>query len=144
MNAFPAIVARLTPEDYGSCGPAVPHLCKLLRDRRFDVQGAALTALELVGDGRAVTHVEGLSQWLKEPDARQRLGTERVQAMEAAIERALPILKDRQTRERDVSRLLRPAYKPGEDAETLLRPAEPGIGDDARLLVRPADGEGDP
>jgi len=142
-DALVAIEARLTPDDYGSCGRAVPRLCRLLQDDRPAVGVAALSALEKVGDGRAVEPVEHLAQWIA--SGRERLGVEHYEGLRTGIARALPVLRDRRQRERDASRLLRPAEKPGDDAETLLRPAEPGVGGDDHLLVRPVrrrEGEG--
>jgi hypothetical protein len=129
IAALPLVLPGLTPQDYGCLrARTIPNLCDTLNEQNVELDEAILEALAKVGDGRAIRRVEYMTRFGRTDDVR------------LLAERALPILRARQRREQDASRLLRPAAAPP-DTGLLLRPAQ-GVGEaDTDRLLRPADSE---
>jgi hypothetical protein len=110
---FRATLPRLTPEHYGALDTlAVPNLCRVLQHPDTSLALAALTALEKVGDGRALPFVARAAQRGRSPEAR------------ALAARVLPLLQERLRQEQDRRILLRGASAPPTDAAWLLRAAD--------------------
>lgn len=136
VPALQSAISTLTPAHYGTLGgEVVPHLCAALERARErlsnDTRAAealalsALTALENVGDGRAVTPV------------RRMVNTGWTAPVNALATRLLPILQERQRQEDAREMLLRGAMTPPPSSELLLRPAVTPPADPPELLLRP-------
>lgn len=112
---------------------------------------AVLKALQQIGDARAIPSVEklcvaprpvgylvgGLDAWLK-----VGMGAELRKITEAA-EECLPYLRTRAEQERLRNTLLRPAERPDNEKDLLLRPASTGAPGNDDLLVRPSENPGE-
>ncbi len=120
------VLRGTTPDHYGHLGAAVLPVLQLLETGDNELRVAALDALGRFADGRAVAEVERIAAGHDAPEV--------VRAARAA----LPVLLDRQRRERDASRLLRPADAPP-DQSILLRPAASAEPGEEKLLLRPID-----
>lgn len=109
-TALKHLLPYLTPEHYPDYSDATPHLCRLLGGADWPFSLQVLEALEKIGDGRAVEVIERLTKrglhWKVQEEA----------------ERILPLLQERQRKEKDPRRLVRAADIP-EGLSTLLRPA---------------------
>ena len=134
--ALPGVLETLTPDHYGLLPTeTVPALCRLLETggwlgldttQRWRIQ--ILTALEKIGDGRAVTTVERLTHDPSMPDI-QREAT-----------RILPLLLERQREEQSRTLLLRSSAPPREPFAELLHPAKDGVTPKEELLRSHAAG----
>jgi hypothetical protein len=114
LTSLLAILPLLTPEHYGQLKtPTVPNLCQhVLTQADDDLVLAALTALERAGDGRAVAPVKLLChESVREPIRGRALNV-------------LPILQERQDRERASGMLLRGAEAPVATPDQLVRPVD--------------------
>lgn len=135
-----SVLPLLTEQEYGTLNVlTIPNLCSLLTPSFPERSRIVLEALEKVGGGSAVEPVELYIA--------SRLNVWRVQASSYVdpntelAERILPILKDRQRKEKEAGSLLRAAAAPGGPDETLLRPASNVEGGDQNVLLRPMEGE---
>jgi HEAT repeat protein len=112
QRAFPAAVSALVPEHYGMMeSRTTPHLCRVLFHRDLETARAALQALWMVGDGRAV-----------EPVARFAASGRNSRLADSASA-LIPVLKERSRRVMAPATLLRPADPATVQDQTLLRPA---------------------
>jgi hypothetical protein len=117
-HALLAALPTLTTDHYGQFSlETVPNLCRILTGERpaFPVASealllATLNALEKIGDGRAVSAV------------RHTAVASYVSCVEEA-QRILPVLLERQERERHRGMLLRASSAPETNTDQLLRPA---------------------
>jgi hypothetical protein len=127
-EALPSILAALTPEHYGRLPiEAMPKLCRTLYHPDDSLVMRVLEALEIVGDGRAVTDVERMVTRGRTPQLRT----------EAA--RILPVLKERQSRENAPFVLLRASAAPAETPDILLRPALNAPATEPQELLRASE-----
>lgn len=118
IRALPGVLASLNESHYGALpSDTVPALCLLLEGHyglgldtteRWRVQ--ILTALEKIGDGRAVPTVSHLAITSVIPEIR----------FEA--QRILPVLQERRHQEQSRNTLLRSANAPQESTRELLHP----------------------
>ncbi|MBM3493668.1 MAG: hypothetical protein FJX72_05005 [Armatimonadetes bacterium] len=127
-----AIVRAIPADGYGRYGSCVLDLTTLARESAGSLGDACIEALERVGDGRAVEPLERLGARLRSGGATS--DTPVVQA----IERALIVLRERRRVGMARAHLVRPAQRPADDANVLLRPVTASPSEDAGLLVRPA------
>jgi hypothetical protein len=109
---------------------------------------AVLRALQQIGDARAIPAVEKLCTMPKPVNAiahyvdqwfRAGMGAQLRKITEAA-EECLPYLRQRAEQERLRNTLLRPAERPDNDKDILLRPASTAAPQNDELLVRPVEG----
>src|SRR5439155_16614759 len=127
VAALPCALRELGPDDYGHVEPeAIGYLCRLLSRPDEPLVLDLLAALDRVGGGSAVEAVERTQR------------ETRSQAVREAAARVLPILLERQRREYDPQRLLRPTEAPAEAVDSLLRPALGVNLSDPELLLRPS------
>ncbi len=112
---------------------------------------AVLKALQQIGDARAIPAVEKLRTMPRPMNAiahyadlwfRAGMGSELRKVTDAA-EECLPYLRMRAEQERLRSTLLRPAERPDNDKDILLRPLTTAAPQNDTLLVRPRDGPTD-
>ena len=130
QSALPA----LTPEHYGCLDrDAVPLLCRLLLDRLpvVEIEGPPialcselLTALEKIGDRRAIVAVREIAQ----------KSCSRILADHAT--RVLPVLAARRLKENESRTLVRGSAAPAIDVSELLRPGG-AAQSDSDMLLRP-------
>lgn len=121
------VLLKLTPEHYGQLGSAlVPNLCRLLYHPEDTIVLSSLTALEMVGDGRAVALVERVAE------------KGRNEAIRAEARRVLPVLLERQRQENDPHILLRATQSPTAPPDVLLRPAVSQPETAPEQLLRPS------
>ncbi len=135
VPALQSALSSLTTAHYGSLGgELVPNLClalerareRLLKDTRAaeSLALSVLTALEKVGDGRAVAPV------------RRMVNTGWTAPVNSLATRLLAILQERQQQEDAREMLLRGAMTPPPSSELLLRPAITPPADPPELLLR--------
>lgn len=124
-QALRRVLIALTPRHHPEYSGATPNLCRLLGTVDESLLFQVLEALEKIGDGRAAGPVERLTK--------QRSS---MKVCEEA-KRILPLLQERQRRENDPRRLVRPAHSPADD-ETLLRPAAGSRMSEPETLLRSA------
>lgn len=131
--ALRKVIPTLTPNHYGALSAdTTPNLARLLHEwdvlyeQDEDFAREVLAALEKVGDGRAVKSVERIAE--EGP-------TEQLKQAAAAV---LPILQERQQKEKDARLLLRAAQAPEDPSHILLRPAGGPPEADTQQLLRPA------
>ena len=96
---------------------------------------AVLSALEQIGDTRALPHVQHL---LDTPHS-----TPDAQRVHEAAQSCLVFLEERAAKERVGQSLLRAAHAPDTGAGVLLRPAQNTPESDPALLLRPGSEGGD-
>lgn len=128
--ALQRLLPRIGPDHYGRLSPtAVTSLCLLLDQAHSDLHLPVLEALKHVGGSSTVTAVAAMTNegW---PAATREKARE-----------VLEIVTARAEREREASRLLRPAQAPGSPEDILLRPVEAPPSGDVELLVRPIEGD---
>ena len=124
-KALQETLPLLTEEQYGNHDrDLVPLLCRLLRPASEKWHLLVVTALAMVGDGRAIEPLERLER---------HCSTE----VRMAISETLPVLYERRKREQDSQRLLR-ASQPS-DGGVLLRPLEGQSEIETAALLRAAD-----
>jgi len=131
--ALPLLSAALGPEHYGGLpAETVPLLCRAVLHEKREVALAAVEALRVAGDGRAVDPLRRVRKWQVHTSVWR------------AVQDALPVLVERQARERAAELLLRPAESLPGQTDLLLRPAAGGGPVDAELLLRPHQGTEEP
>jgi hypothetical protein len=132
-RALLTVLPTLTTTHYGQLAAhVVPDLCRILNgDRRsYPVASealilATLDALEKIGDGRALSPV-------------QRIAVANFPSCQRKAQSILPILQERQERERHSGMLLRAASAPETTPEELLRPATEATATASEQLLRPS------
>jgi hypothetical protein len=126
-----SVLPEVTEELYGWLPrEAVPNLCRLLYDNDEAIVLALLAAIGRVGGGNALANVQRIHDVSKS-----------ARVVQAAAD-ILPILRHRQTQERESGRLLRPAAESGVE-NLLLRPTENMLNADPAMLLRPSAPGGD-
>jgi hypothetical protein len=129
LNALPFLLDALTTHYYGRLpDQAIANLCRLLEHPNDRLILDVLEALGRVGGGSAVEPVERVAR-------RGRAYTRQT------AERILPVLRERQRREREAATLLRPSIAPDDPSQVLLRPAQDTGQADVNLLLRPSSGD---
>jgi|SRR5579871_752209 len=141
-QALSIVAPLLTSEHYGKLeAEAVPNLCNALvyyekgsREMDKDIfpnfakrreELELLEALEKVGDGRAIPTV----QWIVQG------GTD--QDLRATARRILPLLLERERKEKEHQILLRGSEAPAASPEQMLRPATINMTEPPEVLLRP-------
>ena len=109
--ALKSVLPLLRSQDYGQLGvQAIPNLCRALGHSDDTLVLHILSALEYVGDGRAVRPVE------------QLVTSGRTDCVREMAVHVLPVLQERQRQESASKMLLRAAAPTANVPETLLRP----------------------
>ncbi len=130
--ALTKVAANLRPADYGALSfKSVPSLCEALQYADYEFMRVILRALELIGDGRAISAVEELS--FNPP----------FEGIREAAKELLPILRQRDEESRSQSQLLRASEKEQDKEYELLRAIVGTNAGDPAMLVRAAGVEKD-
>jgi HEAT repeat protein len=132
-RALLAVLPTLTDAHYGQLeADTIPNLCRILDGKRpcYPVSPEALTlailnAFEKIGDGRAIPSV-------------RHIASASYPACQEAAERLLPILIERQERDKNSGVLLRASEAPVSAPEELLRPAAATTTSAPEQLLRPS------
>lgn len=125
--AIKALLPNLTPEHFGTLRADVtPNLCYILENYKGGYTLEVLSAIEKVGDSRAIPTITRLINTTPDSDVRDK------------AKKILPILEARKELETHSSQLLRASQQP-DATHDLLRPAREKQDSDPDTLLRPSD-----